>query len=137
MARKDKAKEKALARSIQRNLDLLQTNIDSLYSDTYFNSIEDKNNAQNIKNSIDASIDNLMTTTYSDTSIGNISRLYTRAALTNAKSDKNVIDAMQMFNDNNVTDNILSVWMNNKWIKDLDYEIDMVLKYMPKYDIII
>lgn len=119
---------------VKQNLDLLQSSIDDLYQDTYYNSNEDKNQSQQIKNDIDASIDSIRNnggSTY--TSIGNMTQIYTKLALKNASSNKEIMDATaNLFEDRTVMDNILSTWMENKWVKDLDSEIDLILKYMPR-----
>lgn len=120
-------------KAIKQNLDLLDKSVDDLYRDTHMTTIEDKRDSDRIRGEIDDSINGINNGRgYNNTSIGNLTKIYTRAALQDVHGDKKVIDAMSIFEDNLLMDNIVSTWIENKWIKDLDLEIDTVLKYMPK-----
>ena len=120
-------------RKIRNNIDLLNKSLDDLYQTTYSDSKQNLDNARKIRDDIDQHIDDIMNNTYTNSSIGNITKLYTKLALDKANSDKDILHSVEdAFNDQALSASVLSTWMDNKWIKDLDYEIDTVLKYMPK-----
>lgn len=59
------------------------------------------------------------------------SRVQLRKTLNDKKSNDRLIDA---FNDDRITNGLLQDYMQNKWIVDLDNEIDLVCRYLPKLD---
>lgn len=67
--------------------------------------------------------------------VSNITSLFSRIQLRNTlkdnKTTKQLIDA---FNDDKITNGLLQDYMQNKWIVDLDNEIDLVCRYLPKLE---
>ncbi|WP_301214663.1 hypothetical protein [uncultured Clostridium sp.] len=120
------------SKSIKQNLDLLDKGIEDLYQKTYMNSREDLSDSEKIRDELDDAISGINNKRYGNSSISNLTKIFSKAALSNATDNKNLIDSMSIFEDPLLMDNILATWMENKWIKDLDNEIDMILKYMPK-----
>lgn len=59
------------------------------------------------------------------------SRVQLRKTLNDKKSNDRLIDA---FNDDRITNGLLQDYMQNKWIVDLDNEIDLVCRYLPKLE---
>lgn len=135
MAKKEKKERYSFFKSnriIKNNLDLLDKSLDDLYNATYADSKYNYTNAKNIRDNIDNHIDNIMANTYSDGSVGNLTKLYSKLVEKNG-TNNDVLSAVQdMFNDQAVSANILSTWMEQKWIKDRDKEIDIILKYVPR-----
>ena len=119
-------------KKIKDNLDLLDKSLDSLYQDTFYDQRSDIDDSESIRNDIEKSISTIMSNTYSNTSVGNISKIYTKLQLDKAKTNQQLIQALDVFEDPLLMNNILATYTQNKWIRDLDYEIDTVLKYMPK-----
>lgn len=119
-------------KKIRKNLDLLQQGLDDLYQDTYYTNNDNAKQADAIRDRINQSLGNIMSNNYTNDTIGGISRVYTRMQLQKANNDKDLVNAMSVFDDQVIMDQVLSTYMQNKWLKDLDYEIDTVLKYMPK-----
>lgn len=120
-------------KSISQNISLLNRMKKDLYSDTYYSSKDNKQAADNLRDNIDTSIEKLVNNTYQNTSIGNISRLYNNLKTKGSDgSNSDIIKAMDIFNDQKIMDSVLMTWMQNKYIRDYDNEIDMILKYVPK-----
>lgn len=59
------------------------------------------------------------------------SRIQLRKTLNDNKTSKQLIDA---FSDDRITNGLLQDYMQNKWIVDLDNEIDLVCRYLPKLE---
>ena len=112
--------------------DSVQGNIDRLYQSTYYSQPGSKKDLLNVQRDIDKSIDNIITNNINNVGIPNISKLYLRikdAQKGNSDFSKSVED---MFSDQGLMDGLLYSYMENKYLKDLDNEIDTVCKYMPK-----
>lgn len=134
MAR-DKQKQQGFFKNnkkIKDNLNLLDKSLNSLYYDTYQNQKDNLDDSDKVRNDIEQSIDDIMGTSYSNTSIGNMTKMLSKLQLAKAEGNRELKDAIKMFEDPLLMNNILATQANNKWIRDLDAEIDMVLKYMPK-----
>lgn len=120
-------------RKIRNNMKLLNQGLDDLYQTTYSDPRSNKQDARDIRNNIDDYIDDIMTQTYTNNSVGKLTKLYTKLIEKKDSREKDILTGVEdAFADNPLTGNVISTWMDNKWIKDFDYEVDMVLKYMPK-----
>lgn len=120
-------------RVIKNNFDLLNKSLDDIYANTYADPKENLTSAKNIRNNIDSHIDSILDKTYTNNSIGNITKLYAKLAKENGTDEKDISKAIQdIFNDQTISANIMSTWMEQKWVKERDDEIDMILKYVPR-----
>lgn len=120
-------------RIIKNNFDLLDKGLADIYSTTYADPQDNLTSSKNIRDNIDNHIDNILDNTHTNGDIGNISKIYAKLLKDNNNGDKNLSKAIQdIFNDEGISANILSTWMENKWVKQRDDEIDMVLKYVPR-----
>lgn len=107
--------------------------MDKLYSNTYMTTPKLGNDLTSITSDIDASLDKITNANLSAVGMPNISKLYSRAGVVDAQSDNSVVNGIEnTFNDNMLMDSVLSSYMQNKYLKDLDDEIDTVCKYMPR-----
>jgi len=123
--------------SINRLATSVQNNIQKLYKNTYFTEPENYNDLNNIKTSIDTNIDNIISNNMDSVGIPNISKLYSRIQMKDGKDtskDGTMREIETLFNDPTVTDGILSSYAQNKYIKELDEEIDLICKYMPQLE---
>lgn len=110
----------------------IQGNIDDLYKSTYYADIDNYKQLQGIKNDIDSSIKDIMDSNSDMVGEPNISKLYERM-LMNAQKDKSTINEFErIFGDNEFVNNLANSYMDNRWIKNIDIEIDEILRYMPK-----
>lgn len=137
MARKKDKEEKSFnSKKINGLFDFIKQGMNSIYADTYQNSNRNRTDIDDIRRDIDDSISAM--TKVDDENINNISnitRLYSRMKLKNdTNSDEVINGVLDIFNDKSITDNILSSYMENKYILDYDNEIDTVCKYMPKME---
>jgi hypothetical protein len=84
-------------KKIKSNLDLLDKSLDSLYQDTYYNQSSNSKDSESIRDDIEKSIDSIMGNTYSNTSIGNMTKMYTKLQLGKMEGNKELKDAIRMF----------------------------------------
>lgn len=119
-------------RKVKSNFEMLDRNLSDIYKDTYYTSKTDSEDAAAIRSDIEKSVSTIMNNNFGDGTgeTGNISKIYEKLA--SYKSDNSVVDMIKNLNNDSNTQTVISTWIQNKWIKDLDTEIDMVLKYAPK-----
>lgn len=107
-----------------------QSNIDKLYSDTHFTSNKNSKDLDSIRKDMDLLIDKITDGNIKNVGVPNISRFYARMG---GGSEKDITKRLEeTFNDNVLMDNVFSAYAQNKYLKDLDEEIDTVCKYVPK-----
>lgn len=117
---------------IKKLSDRIQSNINDLYKSTYYSDPSNKDQLASIKTDIDTSIKSIMNNNSDNIGEPNISKLYERL-LMNAQSDPSVVNEFErIFGDNEFVNNLANSYMDNRWIKAVDIEIDEILKYMPK-----
>lgn len=119
-------KKKGISSSIQ---DMIKT----VYGRTYSSQIADKQVLDNLSQKMDASINNIINANMDRNGV-NISRLYSRLNRNKIDGDDLVKSLDETFGDQNALDGIMSIYMDNKYIKDLDEEIDTICRYMPKIE---
>ena len=109
----------------------VQNNINSLYTKTYFTSPSSRNDLNTVKNRINKTIDDIITNNKTVTGSASISTLYSR--LDDIQKDSETAKKISdMFSDRNLMNGLMSTYIENKYYKDYDNEIDTVLKYCPK-----
>ena len=109
----------------------VQDNIRSLYRNTFYTDMDDKQQLNVLKKDIASSIKQIMDIGIDNSGEPNISRLYERLLYT--QNDKSSIDDLdKIFGDNDFINNLTASYMDTRWVKELDNEIDSVIKYMPK-----
>lgn len=106
--------------------------MDNIYRNTYNSDRGSMDSVDKVTKDLEDSIASIMSkNNMSD--INNVARLYSKAKLTNLSNDKEFSDSVNsLFDDPAISANILSMYTENRWIRDLDHEYDMILKYMPK-----
>lgn len=118
--------------TIKKIAGALQANIDDLYRSTYFSDPEDKQQLQGIKNDIDTSIKDIMDVNADVVGEPNISKLYERMYMGIQRDPSTVTEFERIFGDNEFVNNLANSYMDNRWVKAVDMEIDEILRYMPK-----
>lgn len=112
----------------------IQTLMSKLYRRTYFSSDQNQKILNDLERRINTSLDNVIHSNIEKYGT-NMSRLYDRLNLTYTKDKNKQHQTMeQMFDDTTLMDGILDTYLENKYIRDLDIEIDTVCKYMPKLE---
>lgn len=111
---------------------LVQGNMDDMYRTTYYADPNNKDQLKAIKTDITSSIKDIMDTNSDNIGEPNISRLYERL-LANYQNDPGTISEFErIFGDNEFINNLASSYLDNRWVKVVDEEINEVMKYMPK-----
>jgi len=117
---------------LRRLATLVQGNMDDMYRTTYFADPHNKDQLQAIKTDITTSIKDIMNVNSDNIGEPNISRLYERLLLSSQGDPDTVKEFERIFGDNEFINNLTSSYLDNRWIKAVDTEIDEVLRYMPK-----
>lgn len=119
---------------ISRMINTVKNSIGNIYKNTYYNQNTDSINLDNVKRDLSSSIDKIMSNNYDSVGDISISTVYSRLQQKYNKSNSSSMKELDnMFNDRNITDNLLmNNYMDNKSIKDYDDEIDLLCKHMPQ-----
>lgn len=120
---------------IKRLSDTVQNNLNYLYQRTYYSQPNNKQDIENIKNKLDASIDNIVNVNRNNTGSSTMSTLYSRIqqAPELGLDNENAKKLEELINDNRIIESGLMGFVNNTTtIFDYDNKIDTILKYMPK-----
>lgn len=126
------AKDKSSNNNIMNNLSrFIRSNLDSLYTSTYYSSPKNKRDLENLKDDINKSISNIISNNNINTGMPNISALYGK--IVELSKDPNTSkDFEELFNDNKLLGSITEVVFQNQGLVELDREIDTICKYMPE-----
>lgn len=133
MAKNDDKNKSPLQRNMKLNQGLfsLRRQMNGLYKDTYSTNPTVKSDLERISNDIEDRINNALSrSNSSDTA--NIARMYSVAKLKTTMDGKMADSIEGFFNDPKLTQQLTDSYLQNKWIVELDNEIDVVCKYMPK-----
>lgn len=118
---------------ITRLASAIKDNINKVYTGTYFSHPTNSQDLIAIKKNILSSISSISANSVNNTGQANISALYSR--IRDINGDTNLAKELSdMFSDKSALDDIMSVYMENKYLRDLDNQIDAVCRYMPKLD---
>ena len=125
-------KEKRINVSRMRdNIDNINKRMKDLYNTTYYTSTDNRDDIENISNDIENNIREIIKRN-SGTDMSNLTRMYSRLKLNQEKkSAKTLSKIEEFFEDPRLTTGLLQSYMENKWLKELDDEIDIVCSYMP------
>ena len=103
-----------------------------LYKSTYYSDSSNRDALQALKSDISTSIKSIMDNNKDNTGIPNMSRVYERLLLNKQNDEKSVKEFEAIFGDNEFVSNLANSYLDNRWVKAMDKEIDEVLRYMPK-----
>ena len=110
--------------ALRKILGSMQNNMDSMYKSTYYSDIENRRQLQDIRGEIDNSIKTIMDSNSDVVGEPNISKLYERL-LMGEQNDKNTITEFErIFGDNEFVNNLANSYMDNRWVKAIDMEIE-------------
>ena len=131
MPEKDENKRTVIPSSIRKLANTVQDNLNGLYARTYFSSPNNKNDLEITKSKINKTLDDIISNNKNNTGSTSVASLYTR--LDNYQKDPDVTRKIStLFEDRNLMTGLMSAYIENKYLKDYDNEIDTVLKYCPK-----
>ena len=132
MARNNDKGSQSIPRSIINRLTSLRRQMNGVYKDTYATDPTTKDDLERISTDIEDHISKVLSRNGND-DVANISKLYAVANLRNSLDDVNYNrEIVSFFEDRQVTDQLVNSYLENKWIKALDDEFDVVCKYFPK-----
>ncbi|MCM1215998.1 MAG: hypothetical protein NC548_15935 [Lachnospiraceae bacterium] len=116
---------------VNKELDNLDRNMDSIYQTTYSSRSDNRRDLDNIVTTIDDTVDKIVNGG-NGPKLSDLSNLYMRIQKKKGVSNTNIVKgAMELFADNNI---INSLSMNQDYMKYIyaeDYQYDMICKYMP------
>ena len=116
---------KQLANSIQHNMD-------SMYRMTYYADPTGNKQVDALSNKINASIGNIINHNMNSTGTPSISKLYTRIASKDSKISKGRNgDISDIFQTPNGFDDFYNNFIQNKYMVEMDQEIDAICRYFP------
>lgn len=118
--------------SLRKLIGSMQGNMDNMYRSTYYSDVENHKQLQDIRADIDNSIKNIMDSNSDIVGEPNISKLYERLYMGVQKDQGTITEFERIFGDNEFVNNLASSYMDNRWVKAIDMEIDEILRYMPK-----
>ena len=132
MAKKDNRQNPSIPRSILNRLTSLRRQMNGVYRDTYATDPSPKDELDRIGSDIEDHISKVLSRNGTD-DVANISKLYAVANLRNNLDDANYNkEIVSFFEDRSITDQLVNSYLENKWVKALDDEYDVVCKYFPK-----
>lgn len=109
----------------------VQTNLDNLYQSVHYADPSNTRQLNNIKADVNNTIKDIMATTSDAIGQPNISKVFDRLRL--AQNDRGTVTEFErIFGDSEFVSNLTSTYMDNRWIRAIDIEVDEILKYMPK-----
>ena len=133
MARNDKAANK-VSKTIRDIAKGISGNMDYLYRNTYMTSPQQNKDLDDLNSRINNSIDKIVNKNIDMVGMPSVTKLYSRISEKSSKDNKIINDLEKMFDNGVVTDDLYSLFMSNRYLKELDNEIDTVCKYMPKLE---
>lgn len=135
MARDDKAIEKT-NQDIENIAKGISGSMDILYRNTYMSSPQQNNDLKNLNDKINSSIDKIVNKNMDIVGIPSVSKLYSRISSSGTSNDgsKIVGELDKMFDNGLMSDDLYGMFMSNRYLKELDNEIDTVCRYMPKLE---
>ena len=108
---------------------------DMLYSDIYYNDNLASEEIKRLRNRVNNAIEKISNNNIASTGVSNISILYTKTMNMQNKANMDMITELnKALGDRNTMNNIMALYTQNTLVRDLDKEIDMVCKYMPKLE---
>lgn len=132
MARNGKPKYDS--KRLNNLLSSLGGNMDDIYKNTYYSDNTNSKDLANIADDIEDNIARIIRRNRTN-DISGVSQLYARMKLKNETNSKDTVESVRnMFDDNPLTNDLLAQYTGNKWIEELDAEIDTILKYCTKME---
>lgn len=131
---KEKVKDKLpkIPKRIADRLFSLGRQMNGVYKDTYSMDPVNKDEIERVGSDIEDNISKILTRN-GTSDVADISNLWAAAHLRSTVNSSKVVDGISdFFNDRSITDQLVNSYVENKWLVELDREIDIVCKYMPK-----
>ena len=116
----------------KKKAERIQDNINQAYRSIYYTDNQDSNAINAIRRQMDSSINGLIDKTKISTGYSNMSKIY---AQTLAQNDDTLMrELSHTLQDESMLADIMDLYSQNMITRDMDREIDVVCKYMPKLE---
>lgn len=133
MAKKDKIDLSFLNPTLNKKLATsVQDNFDKAYRQTYFSNNKDAKNIEALRRMADKDLNALMDRTKMRNNGHSISDLYARTLAFN--DDDTIMEFKHALQDESMLADLMDMYSQNAVQRDLDREIDVVCKYVPKLE---
>lgn len=112
----------------------ISSNMDALYRSTYMTSTTQSKDLRDLTDKINDNIDQIVARNNDTHGMPSVSSLYSRIARNASKDQKSsdLVNGLEsMFDNGLVTDDLYDLFMSNRYLRELDNEIDTICKYMP------
>ena len=138
----DKKKNKIIEKANENIADAIKNmsnGMDTLYRATYMSSPQQSKDLDDLNDKINNSIDRIVDRNVDIVGTPSVTRLYSRILNSNSSNGNSTTDDLakdleSMFDNGVVTDDLYSMFISNSYLRELDNEIDVVCKYMPKLE---
>ena len=131
---KDKSKDKKGPIDLSNISKGVQDSINHLYQQTFYTGIDNRKALMTLRKDMNDTIGSIIDKNMS-TNGTHLSSLYSRLQTSKEfKNDDLVKSIDDIFGSKEMIDGIMATYVENKYIKELDNEIDMVCRYMPKLE---
>ena len=129
---------KSESRKIDKQIDNITNNINSLYQSNYNTRIDNNKNMSDIVDNINSEIDDIVSK-INGVEISDISNLYVRLldkeSSKEMNNSKKIADSIeQLFDNSSLVNNVLNFDQIRKSIQSENYQYDMICKFMPKLE---
>lgn len=131
MAKNNKSSNKTPNARLTRNLASLRRQMTGIYQDTYSTNPDIKADLERISTNIEDRINSALDRN-SSSDIADVTKLYSAVKIKNTPDGKMGDSIEGFFTDPQLVQQLTDSYIQNKWIIELDNEIDVVCKYMPK-----
>ena len=119
-------------KTINTTLNTINSLMDGIYRSTYNSDRNSMGAIDKVSQDIEDNISNIISKNNMQ-DLSNVSKLYSRMKLQDLSDDKKFMDGLNnIFENPAISSSILSMYTENRWIRDLDIEYDTILKYMPR-----
>lgn len=135
MANKNRAIARA-NRNIKNIASSISSNMDALYRTTYMTTPQQNKDLKNLSDEINSNIDQIVNRNIETTGMPSITKVYSRMMAGSGDSTNPRItgELEKMFDNGLMTDDIYGMFMANRYLRELDKEIDTVCRYMPRLE---
>ena len=135
MADKNRAIARA-NRNIKNIASSISSNMDALYRTTYMTTPQQNKDLKNLSDEINSNIDQIVNRNIETTGMPSITKVYSRMMAGSGDSTNPRItgELEKMFDNGLMTDDIYGMFMANRYLRELEKEIDTVCRYMPRLE---
>ena len=114
---------------VQNMINNINNGMNKLYRNTYMSTPMNSRDLDSIRNDFNKSLDKLLDTNLDNIGQTNITSLYARTQ--NIKGSLGSDTFSELLEDNALTEALVADFSQNKIYKEVDAEIDLILKFMP------